>query len=130
EEWYWWCACKTQYASVVSDEHFVKVHTGLVAMLDAAIELGFVVDVIDEGGYWESRSKEVLVASVTRMNQLIARLGGTLSDALGNAKKHEALILHRRRCERLGRGKKPTSPPPHPIRPQNPPPPQPPPPPT
>jgi len=104
EEWYWWCACKTQYASVVSEEHFVRVHTGLVALLDVAVELGFVVDVRDEGGYWESRSEEVLVESVRKMNRLIAKFGGALSDALGEEHKIEAPIFEHRRFERLEMG--------------------------
>jgi hypothetical protein len=104
EEWYWWCSCKTQYASLVSDEHFVKVHTGLVAVLDAAVELGFGVDVSDEGEFWESRSEEVLVAVLTKMNRLMAKFGGALSDALGTEHAVQAEIFKHRRFERLEMG--------------------------
>jgi hypothetical protein len=104
EEWYWWCSCKTQYASLVSEEHFVRVHTGLVALLDVAVELGFVVDVGDEGGYWEARSEEVLVESVRKMNRLVAKFSGALSDALGEEHKIEAPIFGHRRFERLEMG--------------------------
>jgi len=104
EEWYWWCSCKTQYASLVSDEHFVRVHTGLVAVLDAAVELGFAVDVGDEGEYWESRSEEGLLASLAKMNRLMAKFGGVLSDALGEEHKLEAPIFSHRRFERLEMG--------------------------
>jgi len=101
EEWYWWCSCKTQYASLVSDEHFVRVHTRLVSLLDVAVELGFVVEVSDEGEYWQSRSEEVLLASLAKMNRLIAKFGGVLSDALGDEHKLEAPIFSHRRFERL-----------------------------
>jgi len=45
EEWFWWSGPKTQYASLVSEEYFVEVHCRLIAILDAAVELGFEVDV-------------------------------------------------------------------------------------
>jgi hypothetical protein len=104
EEWYWWCSCKTQYASLVSDEHFVKLHTRLVAVLDAAIALGFTVDVTDEGEYWDARSEAVLVAAVTKMNRLVAKFGGALSDALGDEHSVQAEIFKHRRFERLEMG--------------------------
>jgi hypothetical protein len=100
-DWFWWCSCKTQYASTVSDEHFVAVHTALVAILDAAMELGFDVEVHDEGGYWESRSTDALVAEVTRMNRLMAKFGGALSDALGEQHEVQAPIFEHRSFERL-----------------------------
>ena len=49
--WCWQSVCKTQYASIVSLEHFVRCHTSIVALLDAAAELGFGVTVHDEGEY-------------------------------------------------------------------------------
>ena len=101
EEWYWWCSCKTQYASLVSDDHFVRVHTRLVAVLDAAVELGFVVTVTDEGEYWETRSEEVLIAALTKMNRLMAKFGGALSDVLGDEHSVQAEIFKHRRFERL-----------------------------
>ena len=101
DEWYWWCACKTQYASNVSDEHFVKVHTSLVAILDAAREIGFDVEVQDEGGFWESRSTDALVAEVTRMNRLMATFAGALSDEIGNEHDIKAPIFEHRSFERL-----------------------------
>lgn len=39
--WHWHCVCKTQYASVVSDEHLIHCHTTLVAQLEETIRLGF-----------------------------------------------------------------------------------------
>ena len=82
EEWHWSTHCKTQYASIVSDEHLVRCHSALVEILDHAIALGIEVDVHDETGYWESRDPAVLLASVQRMNHLVAKFAGQLSDAL------------------------------------------------
>jgi len=104
EEWYWWCACKTQYASNVSDEHFMNVHMSLIALLDAAVQIGFEVTVVDEGNYWESRSTEQLAEEVTKMNRLMARFGGALSDALGDGHSLQAPIFEHRRFERLEMG--------------------------
>lgn len=101
EEWFWWCACKTQYASVEGDEHFIKVHTSLVAILDAAVELGFTVTADDETGYWESRSTQVLLHSVGDMNRIIAKLAGAMSDAIGDEHEVVAPIFEHPEFERL-----------------------------
>lgn len=101
EEWFWWCGCKTQYASVISDEHLITVHTSMVAILDEAVRLGFDVVVRDETGYWESRSTDVLVAEVTKMNRLVARFAGAVSDAIGDKHDVQASIFEHPRFERL-----------------------------
>jgi hypothetical protein len=105
EEWFWWCGCKTQYASLISDDHLVTVHTSLVAILDYAIELGFDVVVRDETGYWESRSAQALIAEVHKMNRIVAKLAGALGDALGDALGHDhslqAPIFEHRQFEHL-----------------------------
>jgi hypothetical protein len=80
DEWFWWTACKTQYASVVSEEHLVTCHTALVSILDRAIEIGIDVVVRDETGYWDSRDTTVLIESVREMNRIVAALAGKLSD--------------------------------------------------
>src|SRR4051812_16269756 len=51
-EWFWSGCCKTQYASLVSDEHLIKCHLGLVRLLEHAATLGITVSVEDETGYW------------------------------------------------------------------------------
>ena len=43
--WYWHYCCKTQYASIVSDEHLVRCHLAVVATLEEAQRLGFGVTV-------------------------------------------------------------------------------------
>lgn len=78
--WSWhWC-CKTQYASLHGDEHLVRCHTALVAVLDAARELGLEVAVRDETGYWESRSSRELLARVAERNRIVARFAGAFVD--------------------------------------------------
>ena len=83
--WEWHCFCKTQYASVHGDENMLRCHRSLIALLDSAATLGFALQVTDESGYWESRDSEQLTAAVQRMNQLLARVAGTFTDAARNA---------------------------------------------
>jgi hypothetical protein len=85
ERWWWHQCCKTQYASVVSDEHLLRCHGSLVAILDGAERAGFEVVVRDETGYWESRDPTQLFEAVARMNQLVARFAGTFTDAVRDA---------------------------------------------
>jgi hypothetical protein len=99
--WYWDCSCKTQYASNESDEHFIKCHTSLVALLDEAVKLGFIVEVTDEGGYWESRDVDRLLAALATMNRIVAKLGGALHDAIGTEHSIEAPIFEHPNFERL-----------------------------
>lgn len=100
-EWRWLSVCKTQYASVVSEEHFVRCHTAVISLLDQAARLGFSVAVTDESGYWESRDADQLVAQVQKMNRLVARLGGALHDALGDEHKVVGPIFDHPDFERL-----------------------------
>ncbi|HUF30540.1 MAG TPA: hypothetical protein VMM77_07720 [Gemmatimonadaceae bacterium] len=85
ERWWWHQCCKTQYASVVSDEHLLRCHGSLVALLDGAETAGFEVVVRDETGYWESREPRQLFDAVGRMNRLVARFAGTFTDAVRDA---------------------------------------------
>jgi hypothetical protein len=107
EEWHWWCACKTQYACNEGEDHFVRVHTSLIAMLDAAQEAGLELDVYDEGDYWETRSRGKLLGHVRKMNHVLAALGGALSDALGDEHEVKAEIFKNPRFERLEMGELP-----------------------
>jgi hypothetical protein len=107
EEWFWWCSCKTQYASNEGEEHFFTVHTSLVAMLDAARDAGLELDVQDEGEYWETRSRSNLLRHVGTMNRIVARLGGALSDALGAEHEVKAEIFKHPDFERLEMGELP-----------------------
>jgi hypothetical protein len=111
QEWFWWCGCKTQYASVASDAHLVTVHTALIAILDRAGELGFDVVVHDETGYWKSRSVDGLIAEVHKMNRLVARFAGALGDALGDGHPLHAPIFEHRQFEHLEMERPDTEPP-------------------
>ncbi|HEY7565968.1 MAG TPA: hypothetical protein VH762_00235 [Gemmatimonadaceae bacterium] len=84
-DWNWHCCCKTQYASVHSDDNLVRCHHSIVAALEAAQSLGFDVTVHDETGYWESRDATRLISAVTEMNKLVASLAGRVTDAARNA---------------------------------------------
>jgi hypothetical protein len=54
-------------------------------LLEAARARGFVLEVRDETGYWESRDRAGLIAAVQRMNQLIAQFAGVVTDAARDA---------------------------------------------
>lgn len=103
-EWFWHCSCKTQYASVVSDRHLVTCHTGLVRLLDRARSLGVDLVVRDETHYWETRDEQRLIEEVQRMNQIVARIAGTISDAAGPDHVVHAPVFDHRRFERLEMG--------------------------
>jgi hypothetical protein len=79
------CFCKTQYASMLGDEHLLRCHGSLVALLDAAVELGFEVEVHDETSYWESRDARALTESVAEMNRIVAGFAGAFTDAVREA---------------------------------------------
>lgn len=108
-DWFWHCTCKTQYASIVSDTHFIACHTSLTNVLDHALSLGLDVVVRDEGHYWETRDTARLLREVACMNQLVARFAGAFSDAVT---KHDqahdvqmhAPIFHHPRFEHLEMG--------------------------
>ncbi|HEX7122209.1 MAG TPA: hypothetical protein VF178_07540 [Gemmatimonadaceae bacterium] len=103
-EWFWYSFCKTQYATAVSDEHFLTCHVSLVKLLEAAIGLGIDVSVYDEGEYWETRNEAELVRRAAHMNRVVARFAGKLSDALGPSHAVEAPIFSHPRFERLEMG--------------------------
>jgi hypothetical protein len=100
-EWFWSGACKTQYASTISDDHLVKCHLGLVRLLEHASTLGITVDVHDETGYWEHRSIEKLLDAVRDMNRVIARFAGAIHDRLGEEHGIDAPIFDHPEFEHL-----------------------------
>ncbi|MGQ0766929.1 MAG: hypothetical protein ACT4OZ_14870 [Gemmatimonadota bacterium] len=108
QSWWWHVCCKTQYASVLGDEHLLRCHGSLVALLDAAGQLGFEVTVRDETGYWESRDPQQLVAAVTSMNRLVAKFGGQFTDAMrdsaGDSRQVQGAIFDHPDFERLETG--------------------------
>lgn len=83
--WQWSDFCKTQFASnpkYGGVENFLHAHLSLVALLDYASELGLIVDVSDEGKYWDDRDRERLAAEVNSWNEMLASLGGRLKDSM------------------------------------------------
>jgi hypothetical protein len=83
--WSWHYCCKTQYASLHGDENLLRCHGSLIAVLDAAPELGFAVTVRDETGFWDSRNERELLTRVTDMNRIVARLAGAFVDRARDA---------------------------------------------
>lgn len=99
--WHWHCCCKTQYASIVSDAHFLRCHLSLVALLEEAARLGIAIEVRDETGYWETRDTDDLLRRVREMNGIVARLAGAVHDAISPEAKVEAAIFEHRDFEHL-----------------------------
>ncbi len=78
--------CKTQYASnskCGGVPNFLRAHLSVVRMLDYAKELGMVVDVSDEGEFWEKRDVRALAEEVGSWNAMIGAFVGALDDAVG-----------------------------------------------
>jgi len=65
--------CKTQYA-----EEFVKCHLLIIKLLDLLKEKGFEVEVVDEGGYWETRDLKVLAKNLNESTSSIMAIGGLI----------------------------------------------------
>ena len=97
-EWWWQGYCKTQYASMHGEQHFLDCHLRLVEMMEYATQLGVEVSVLDEGQYWETRDRSVLLAELEKMNRLVAGLAGRLHDT---PLKVEAPIFEHPDFERL-----------------------------
>ena len=103
--WLWWCCCKTQYASVLGDDHLLRCHTSVIALLDAAKRIGFECEVRDEAGYFESRDPAQLLQRVGEMNRIVARFAGAFSDAYrkagGDSREVQGEIFRHPDFERL-----------------------------
>lgn len=99
--WYWQSFCKTQYASAISEEHFLFCHQMVIGLLDEAKRIGFDVTVHDEGLYWETRDAALLLAEVRRSNVIIAHLAGALHDAISPEHRVQAEIFSHPEFEHL-----------------------------
>ncbi|MBI2497062.1 MAG: hypothetical protein HYV75_03785, partial [Opitutae bacterium] len=73
--------CKTQYASLHGEAHFLKCHRAIIDLLLIWKKLGAAVTIKDEGAYWPGRDEAKLLAEVGQMNQLVAAVGGAMKDA-------------------------------------------------
>ncbi len=102
QNWFWHYCCKTQYASVVSDEHFLHCHLSVVRMLEEAERIGFGITVRDETHYWDTRSTEQTLLEVRNMNRIVARFAGALHDAMSSSEHRvEGAIFENPDFERL-----------------------------
>jgi hypothetical protein len=78
--------CKTQYACdprCGGVPNFLRAHLSVCRMLDHAKELGLIVEVSDEGEFFEKRDVPALVKTVGLWNEQIAAFVGALTDAVG-----------------------------------------------
>ena len=73
--------CKTQYAGEQGWEYFLKCHRQIISLLDFWRQLGVIVEVNDEGEYWQTRSEEKLRNKLQQYDGLVAAVGGMLKDA-------------------------------------------------
>jgi len=69
---------KTQYAT-----HFVESHLLVIAALDACKAAGILKEVIDEGGFWETRDMKTLARNINASTDMIRRVYENLNRALG-----------------------------------------------
>ena len=76
---------KTQYASTVGTEHFLKCHLTITAALDAATAVGLLESVSDDAGYWEDRDVAKLLTTVGRWNEMMAGFVGALELETGES---------------------------------------------
>ena len=74
---------KTQYASAVGTEHFLKCHLTITAALDAAKVVGLLESVSDDAGYWDDRDVAKLLTTVGRWNEMMAGFVGALEIETG-----------------------------------------------
>ncbi|HWA87922.1 MAG TPA: hypothetical protein VG710_16955 [Opitutus sp.] len=73
--------CKTQYASLHGEAHFLHCHRAVIDLLRVWQRLGVEVGISDEGNYWPGRDETALLAEVRRMNPVVAALAGAAKDA-------------------------------------------------
>lgn len=96
--WHWRGFCKTQYAARHGWKHFLATHRRVLDAVSIWRELGVEIQVSDEGGFWESRSEEVLRAKLGEYDRLVAAFSGALKDA---GTKVEGAIFSDPRFEQL-----------------------------
>jgi hypothetical protein len=99
---YWDSFCKTHYADdpeYGGIENFLRCHLNVVALLDKLMEIGFNVEVRDEGEYWETRDVERLLGNLKECSEAIAAFVGVLKDLWGN--QVSAPILNRNDFEHI-----------------------------
>ncbi|MEW5933984.1 MAG: hypothetical protein AB1816_10405 [Bacillota bacterium] len=78
--WTWVGRVKTQYASNVSLDHFLRCHTAVCRILVEAERQGILEDVHDEGGFWGTWDLDVLVRELREWNLLLASMAEGLRE--------------------------------------------------
>jgi len=105
DKWIWGSFCKTQYANhpeYGGVKHFLKCHIGVIKVLDKAKELGFEVNVSDEGEYYTKRDVKDLIKEIGEWDSMIAAFGGMLKDITeGTNQQIEAAIFEKPNFEHL-----------------------------
>jgi hypothetical protein len=81
--WVWYSFCKTQYASNVSLEHFLKCHWTVCALLKEAEKLGILAEVNDEGDFWGKWDYAALSKEVVTWNDNIRGMLHQITSSLG-----------------------------------------------
>lgn len=79
--WRWRSFCKTQYASNVSIEHFVRCHVAVCCLLREAEKLGILQEVHDEGHFWDTWDIGALAREVSKWNTFIAGMAKALEES-------------------------------------------------
>lgn len=82
----WSSFCKTQYANdpvLGGWKHFARAHISVLAILEKMQQLGFKIDVKDEGEFWETRDLAVLAKEIGEYDACVAALAGMMKDAAG-----------------------------------------------
>lgn len=89
---------KTMYAGRPShggDEKFLVAHLSVVALLDAAVHLGFLVEVNDSGGFWHERDLKALVNALRRDDRFVStvaeQVADMIQDEIGDAEMPQAV---------------------------------------
>lgn len=84
----WHSFCKTQYAGnpkLGGEANFLKAHLSLIELLDQIQASGLKVRVRDDSRYAKHRDVDRLLRSLRSWNAIVARVAGSLGDALEDA---------------------------------------------
>ena len=84
--------CKTQYAGEHGWEHFLKCHRQIISLLDFWRQLDVMVEVSDEGEYWQTRSEENLRKKLQQYDGLVAAVGGIFKDASADHENASSVV--------------------------------------
>lgn len=78
----WALSCCTQYANEYGLPNFLRAHMTVCAILEKAQELGFKVEVKDDGEFWTKRDVKALAEKVGQWDQVLAGLFGLAKDVM------------------------------------------------